>query len=128
MSEGQRLSSNMRKDGLGFRSRSGLAGLCVLFCALMFTADFTFSLSERHLWPQSVHVVWFIKASTTMTTSLVPANDLVEKRLDQTSLVGDGVLTDVDRAFLQRLFDHGWNLPPVDCRGRHKAQVTSLVG
>lgn len=43
-------------------------------------------------------------------TSLVPADDVVEQRLEQPSLVGDGVLADVDATLLQRLLDEGGHL------------------
>lgn len=43
-------------------------------------------------------------------TSLVPADDVVEQRLEQPSLVGDGVLADVDATLLQRLLDEGGDL------------------
>lgn len=43
-------------------------------------------------------------------TSLVPANDLVEQRLEQSSLIGDGVLANVNAGLLQRLLDDGGNL------------------
>lgn len=55
-------------------------------------------------------------SDTCVMTSLVPANDLVEQRLEQSSLVGDGVLTDVNADLLQRLLDDGWNLPTVRCK------------
>lgn len=48
-------------------------------------------------------------------TSLVPADDLIEQRLEQPGLVGDGVLADVDARLLQRLLDDGGNLPAVRC-------------
>lgn len=48
--------------------------------------------------------------------SLVPANDLVEQRLEESSLVGDGVLADVNADLLQRLLDDGWDLLTVRYR------------
>lgn len=48
--------------------------------------------------------------------SLVPANDLVEQCLEESSLVGDGVLADVNADFLQRLLDDGWDLLTVRYR------------
>lgn len=61
-----------------------------------------------HRWLQSVNVV-------DLMMSLVPANDLIEQRLEQPSLVGDGVLADVNVDLLQRLLDDGRNLLPVHC-------------
>lgn len=48
--------------------------------------------------------------------SLVPANDLVEQCLEESSLVGDGVLADVNADLLQRLLDDGWDLLTVRYR------------
>lgn len=45
-------------------------------------------------------------------TSLVPANDLAEERLQQPRLVGDGVLADVD-AFLQGQLNDGRHLAAI---------------
>ena len=61
----------------------------------------------------------FVLLSFTVTPemmSLVPANDLVEQGLEQSSLVGDGVLADVNVNLFQGLLDDGWHLLPVHCR------------
>ncbi|TNN23087.1 hypothetical protein EYF80_066796 [Liparis tanakae] len=57
-------------------------------------------------------------------TSFIPADDLVEQRLEQPRLVGDGVLADVDVGLLQRLLDGGQDLLAVRCR-RDRQEVNS---
>lgn len=42
-----------------------------------------------------------------MPTSLLPAGDLVEEGQKFASLVGDGVLADVNAALFQRMLDEG---------------------
>lgn len=56
-------------------------------------------------------------SASTLMTSLVPANDFVEERLEQPGLVGDRVLADVHAALLQRLLDEGGYVFAVRWRG-----------
>lgn len=49
--------------------------------------------------------------------SLVPADDLIEERLEEPGLVGDRVLANVNAALLQRLLDERRNLFTVRWRG-----------
>lgn len=58
--------------------------------------------------------------------SLVPANHLVEQGLEKPSLVGDGVLADVNADLLQRLLDDGRHLLPINCRKAKKTVVQSI--
>ncbi|KAA8585554.1 hypothetical protein FQN60_004248 [Etheostoma spectabile] len=51
----------------------------------------------------------FLNAPTTHPT-LLTANDLIKQRLEQSSLVGDGVLADVNVVLFQRLLDDGRDL------------------
>lgn len=58
--------------------------------------------------------------------SLVPANHLVEQGLEEPSLVGDGVLADVNADLLQRLLDDGRHLLPINCRKAKKTVGQSI--
>lgn len=58
--------------------------------------------------------------------SLVPANHLVEQGLEKPSLVGDGVLADVNADLLQRLLDDGRHLLPINCRKAKKTVGQSI--
>lgn len=47
---------------------------------------------------------------------MVPSNDLIHEHFEQTGLVGDGVLADVDVVLLKGLLDDRRNVPSIDFR------------